>query len=174
MALETRRSFNRKLLGSLMTYGLIETVFSRGLLRGTDYQLGANYRGIWGLYGTYEYVAPQIFRVSTTAAAFGTTGQWWLSRAVAIQGTALAGAGYGGGGVIHGAGVARAGVLGDGQRDSHYGMAPQAELAVRLIVGERVSLDTTLREYYISRFASTESTGSEDITRADTALTVAS
>ena len=31
MALETRRSFNRKLLGSLMTYGLIETVFSRGL-----------------------------------------------------------------------------------------------------------------------------------------------
>ncbi len=31
MALETRRSFNRKLLGSLMAYGLIETVFSRGL-----------------------------------------------------------------------------------------------------------------------------------------------
>jgi hypothetical protein len=31
MALETRRSFNRKLLGSLMTYGLIETVFSRNL-----------------------------------------------------------------------------------------------------------------------------------------------
>ena len=31
MALETRRSFNRKLFGSLMAYGLIETVFSRGL-----------------------------------------------------------------------------------------------------------------------------------------------
>ena len=31
MALETRRSFNRKMLASLMTYGLIETVFSRGL-----------------------------------------------------------------------------------------------------------------------------------------------
>jgi hypothetical protein len=104
--------------------------------------------------------------------ALGTTGQWWLSRQVAIQGTALAGVGYGGGGVIHGAGVARAGVLGDGQRDYHYGMAPQAELAVRLIVGDRVSLDTTLREYYIGRVASTESTGSEDITRADTALTI--
>ncbi len=150
----------------------IETVFSRGLLYGTDYQLGADYRGIWGLYGTYEYVAPQIFRVSTTGAAIGTTGQWWLSRGVAIQGTALAGVGYGGGGVIHGAGVARAGVLGDGQRDYHYGMAPQAELALRLIVGDRVSLDSTLREYYISRVAATESTGSEDITRADTALTV--
>jgi hypothetical protein len=150
----------------------IETVFSRGLLLGADYQVGANYRGIWGLYGTYEYVAPQIFRVSTTAAALGTTGQWWLSRQVAIQGTALAGVGYGGGGVIHGAGVAGAGAFGDGQRDYHYGMAPQAELAVRLIVGDRVSLDTTLREYYISRVAATESTGSEDITRADTALTI--
>ncbi|HBI46281.1 MAG TPA: hypothetical protein DDY78_26020 [Planctomycetales bacterium] len=32
MALETRRSFNRKMLGSLMTYGLIETVFRRDLL----------------------------------------------------------------------------------------------------------------------------------------------
>jgi hypothetical protein len=31
MALETRRSFNRKMLGSLMTYGLIETVFHRDL-----------------------------------------------------------------------------------------------------------------------------------------------
>ena len=31
MALETRRSFNRKLLASLMTYGLIETVFHRDL-----------------------------------------------------------------------------------------------------------------------------------------------
>jgi hypothetical protein len=32
MALETRRSFNGKMLGSLMTYGLIETVFRRDLL----------------------------------------------------------------------------------------------------------------------------------------------
>ncbi len=31
MALETRRSFNRKLLGSLMTYGLIEMAFGRDL-----------------------------------------------------------------------------------------------------------------------------------------------
>src|SRR5438105_4969323 len=31
MALETRRSFNRKLLGSLMAYGLIETAFGRNL-----------------------------------------------------------------------------------------------------------------------------------------------
>ena len=154
------------------TTNAIETVFSRGLLFGTDYAIGPNYRGIWGLYGTYEYVGPQVFRVSTTAAALGTTGQWWLSRQIALQGTALLGVGYGGGGVIHGAGVAQAGVLGDGQRDYHYGLAPQGEVQARLIVGDRVSLDTTYREYYISRVAATESTGSEDISRIDTALTV--
>ncbi|HEY4338822.1 MAG TPA: DUF3943 domain-containing protein [Steroidobacteraceae bacterium] len=154
------------------TTNAIETVFSRGLLYGTDYEVGPNYRGIWGLYGAYEYVAPQVFRVSTTAGALGTTGQWWLSRQVALQGTALVGLGYGGGGVIHGAGVATAGVLGDGQRDYHYGLAPQGEAQLRLIIGDRVSLDTTFREYYISRVAATESTGSEDISRVDTALTV--
>ena len=32
MELESRRSFNQKMLGSLLAYGLVETVFSRGLL----------------------------------------------------------------------------------------------------------------------------------------------
>ena len=62
-------------------------------------------------------------------------------------------------------------MLGDGQRDYHYGMTPQGEIQLRLILGDRVSLDSTFREYYISRVAATESTGSEDISRADTALT---
>ena len=148
-----------------------ETLFSRGLLFGTDYRIGANYRGIWGVYGTYAYVAPQIFRVSSTGASLGTTGQWWLSRTVALQGSALGGVGYGGGGVIHGAGVATAGPLGDGQRDYHYGVTPQALLALRLIIGDRLSIDTTARDYYISRFGATESTGSENIARADISIT---
>jgi hypothetical protein len=153
------------------TGNAFETLFSRGLIFGTDYRIGDNYRGIWGLYGTYAYVAPQVFRVSSTAAAFGTTGQWWLSRNVALQGTALAGVGYGGGGVIHGAGVATAGPLGDGQRDYHYGVTPQGLLALRLIIGDRLSIDTTARDYYVSRFGATESTGSENIARADISIT---
>ncbi|HWG72207.1 MAG TPA: DUF3943 domain-containing protein [Steroidobacteraceae bacterium] len=153
------------------TNNTIEAASSRGLLFGTDYQWGRNYRGIWGLYGSYDYFAPQIFRVSTTAGSLGTTGQWWLSRHVALQGSVLAGLGYGGGGVLHGAGVMRAGPLGDGQRDYHYGLTPQALLAVRLLFGDRVSLDSTFRTYYISKVAATESTGSEDIQRTDTSLT---
>jgi hypothetical protein len=54
----------------------VESVFSRGLLYGSDYASGSNYRGIWGLYGLYDYAAPNIFGVSSTAGAFGTNGQW--------------------------------------------------------------------------------------------------
>jgi hypothetical protein len=68
--------------------------------------------------------------------------------------------------------VARAGALGDGQRDYHYGLAPQGEVQARLIFADRVALDTTFREYYISKLAATESTGTEDISRVDTALTL--
>lgn len=149
-----------------------ESVFTRGLLYGTPYSAGDNYRGIWGLYGSYDYAAPQIFRVSTTAASLGTTAQWWLSRRVALQGTALLGIGYGGGGVIHGSGVAEAGPAGDGQRDYHYGITPQQLVTLRLIFGDRVSLDTTVRDYYISHVAATESTGTENIVRAEVTLTV--
>ena len=150
----------------------IEAVFSRGLLIGTDYEWGKSYRGIWGLYGSYEYVAPQVFRVSTTAASLGTTNQWWISRHVAFQSSLLAGVGYGGGGVLHGSGVTTAGPLGDGQRDYHYGLTPQALINARLLLGDRVSLDTTARSYYISKVASTESTGSEDIERIDSSMTI--
>jgi hypothetical protein len=150
----------------------IEAVFSRGLLFGTDYEGGPNYRGIWGLYGSYEYVAPQVFRVSTTAASLGTTNQWWISRHVALQSSLLAGVGYGGGGVLHGSGVTTAGPLGDGQRDYHYGVTPQALINARLLLGDRVSLDTTARTYYISKVAATESRGTEDIERIDSSVTI--
>jgi hypothetical protein len=149
----------------------VESVFSRGLLYGTDYGSGS-YRGIWGLYGLYDYAAPNIFRVSSTAGAFGTTGQWWLSRRVALQETALLGIGYAGGGVIHGAGVTAPSPLGGGQRNYHYGVAPESLIALRLILANRAALDTTARGWYISRVGATESTGSETIERVDVALTL--
>lgn len=150
----------------------VESVFSRGLLYGSDYGRGRNYRGIWGLYGLYDYAAPNIFRVSSAAGGFGTTGQWWLSRRVALQETALAGVGYAAGGVIHGAGVVPPSPLGGGQRNYHYGVAPESVLELRLIFANRAALDTTARGWYISRIGATESTGSETIERVDVALTM--
>jgi hypothetical protein len=154
------------------TANTVESVFSRGLVYGNDYELGPNYRGVWGAYGIYDYSAPNIFRVSNTAGAFGSTAQWWLSRSVALQGTALAGVGYAGGGVIRGAGVTRPSPLGEGQRNYHYGIAPESILALRLIFGDRAALDATGRAYYISRVGASESTGSETMERLDVAFTV--
>ena len=59
----------------------LENLITQGLLFGSDYEVGDNYRGVWGLYGSYDYVSPHAFRVSTTAVSAGTTGQWWLSPA---------------------------------------------------------------------------------------------
>ena len=143
------------------TANVFENILTRGLLIGTDYPIGKSYRGVWGLYGSYDYISPQTFRVSSTALSLGTTAQWWLSRSIALQSTALAGVGYGAGGTIHG----------QGERDYHYGATPQALLALRLIFGERASLSVVGRDYYISQVASTEDRGHENITRAEIALT---
>ena len=117
---------------ALDTVNGVESVFSRGLLYGADYTAGPNYRGVWGVYGLYDYVAPNIFRVSNTAAAVGTTSQWWLSRSIALQASALTGVGYAGGGVIHGAGVVAPGPNGEGARNYHYGLTPESLVALRL------------------------------------------
>jgi hypothetical protein len=150
----------------------VESLFTRGLLLGSDYEMGAGYRGVWGLYGLYDYVAPTVFRVSSTGGALGTTGQSFLSHSLVLQGTALAGVGYAAGGLIHGSGVTAPGPMGEGQRNYHYGVAPQATLAARLIWGDRAALDATGRIYYISRVGATESTGSETIRRLDVAFTL--
>jgi len=135
---------------------------TRGLLLGRDYDWGERYRGIWGLYGSYDYIAPQVFRVSSTALSLGTTGQWWLSNAIALQGSALFGTGYAGVGTIHGTSAT----------DYHYGVAPQALAALRVIFGETASLDLLGREYFVSRIASASTGGHDNILRADTAFTV--
>jgi hypothetical protein len=143
-------------------HNFIQDVMVCGLLYGTDYEVGENYRGIWGLYGSYDYIAPPIFRVSSTALSFGTTEQWWLSRHVAMQGSALAGVGFGAAGTIPRA---------DGLRDYHYGATPQGLLALRFIFGRRTMLDFTARDYYVSGTGSDDSTGSEQIFRGDVGLT---
>jgi hypothetical protein len=139
-----------------------ENIMTRGLLFGTDYAAGDAYRGVWGLYGSYDYIAPQIFRVSSTALSLGTTAQWWLSDAIALQGTALGGVGYGAAGSIHGT----------GERDYHYGATPQGLLALRLILGDVAMLDVTGREYYVSGVGSTENRGSETIARGTASFTL--
>jgi len=139
-----------------------ENLMTRGLLVGEAYEAGKNYRGVWGLYGSYDYIEPQTFRVSSTALSLGTTAQAWLSQRIALQGSAALGAGYAAVGTVHGT----------TENDYHFGLAPQALLALRFIFGDRASFDATGREYFVSRIGSGNRDGHDNIIRADVAFTV--
>ena len=153
--------FNFEITGAANSKNPLPNLMTRGTLFGSKYEIGDDYRGVWGLYGSYDYISPQIFRVSSTAGSIGTTAQWWLSKKTALQGTALGGVGFAGAGTT----------LNAGERNYHYGATPQGLLALRLILGERVMLESTAREYYVSGLGGTEA-GSESIARIDASATV--
>src|SRR5919106_190872 len=145
----------------------IENVSIRGLLLGTGYAWGDDYRGLWGLFGGYDYLSPQIFRVATTNVLLGSVGQWWLSPSVALQGTALGGIGFGAAGTV----ADRA------ERDYHFGLIPHTLLGLRVIFGERAMLEANGRHYFVAGTgsgpgASTSDFGAETIARGTVGLTV--
>ncbi|MDQ6882367.1 MAG: DUF3943 domain-containing protein [Pseudomonadota bacterium] len=84
------------------TANKVENIMTRGLLYGRDYAAGPRYRGIWGLYGSYDYISPQTFRISSTALSLGTTGQWRANDKIVVQGSAMAGKGYAAVGTVNG------------------------------------------------------------------------
>ncbi len=149
-------------LTSAHTHNWLENILCRGLLWGKEYEAGDNYAGIFGVYGSYDYISPQIFRVSSTAVSLGTTAQYWIAKKVALQGSVLGGVGFGGAGTN----------LFKGERDYHYGITPQGLVALRVIFGERTMIDLTAREYYISGTGSDDKRGSETIFRGNAGIVV--
>jgi hypothetical protein len=154
--------FDFQISGQANAKNPLENVMLRGLLYGRQYEAGNDYRGIWGLYGSYDYISPSIFRVSSTALSLGSTGQYWLAPGVALQGSLLGGVGFGAAGVTQPT----------GERDYHYGATPQGLLALRLLFGDRTALEMAGRGYYVSGTGSDNAEGSETIVRASTNLTV--
>lgn len=144
-----------------VTTNTLESINTRGLLIGTSYAFGEPTRGAWGLFGSYDYMSPQVFRASSVALSLGTIWQSWLSRSIALQGVVLAGPGYGAAGSIQRT----------EERDYHYGATGQGLLNLRLILGNRTMLDFTGREYYVSGLLSAEPHGQENILRGETSLT---
>ncbi len=146
--------------GTASTSNGFESVSSRGLMVGKDYETGDATHGVWGLYGSYEYLAPEVFSLSSTALSFGTTAQSWLSTSITLHGTALVGLGY----------AATQSAHGTADRGRRYGVAPQALLGLRLIAGTRASLDLTLREYFVSDLAPVSTVQHDRIFHGDAAL----
>lgn len=155
--------FNFELSGLRENNRDFANIMTRGLLFGKKYEAGDAYQGVWGLYGSFDYLSPQVFRFSTTAASFGTTFQWRLRRGIALQGTALGGLGYGTAGTVV--------PLGN-EEDYHYGAAPQGLLALRLIFGKLAMLDMSARGYYLSGAGAGRAQGKEKIGRLNTSLFV--
>jgi hypothetical protein len=117
----------------------------RGLLLGTTYGTGAE-RGLWGLFGQYDYLVPaDVFRVSSSSLGIGTTGQFGLGGGWAIQGTAIASLGYGAGGQYY-APEEEA----EGFRDYHFGVQATGLLQAFAHWRDRVRIGLTARQYFIS------------------------
>jgi hypothetical protein len=131
--------FSFQYTGSNTAQTGVANVMVLGLLYGAPYEVGPDYRGIWGLYGNYDYISQETFRVATSALSLGTTGQCWLSKTVALQGTVTAGCGFGA------AGNRRE----IEERDYIYGVMPQTLVAIRTIFGNTAMFDVTGREYFI-------------------------
>jgi hypothetical protein len=147
----------------------IENVMIRGLLKGTPTAPTSNSRGIWGLYGSYDYISPFLFRVSTTAVSLGTTRQYWVAPWLALQGSALGGVGYGAAGTTT---VIPSTPTNAAIRDYHFGVTPQGLATLRFIAGDRLMVDMAAREYYVSGLGSDDAHGSETIFRGNLGLNV--
>jgi hypothetical protein len=147
---------------TLSTANGFENVLTRGLLWGRDYRAGSDYRGVWGMYGSYDYISPQTFRISSTALSLGTTGQWRASDNIVVQGSAAAGLGYAAVSTLRGAAT---------DRDYHYGVAPQALVAMHAIFRDSQSFDITAREYFVSKVGGLGRGGHDNIVRADVSYT---
>jgi hypothetical protein len=150
---------------ALSSSNAVENLTSNGMLLGDHYALGDRVRGIAGIYGGYEYLAPQVYHVSSTSVSIGTTLQWWASERVAVQAGLSGGIGYAAASTI----LHR---IGDpvSDRDYHYGMAPRAAMNLRVIGVDRVSLDVAGRMVSLGRIARRQA-GRDDISRLETALT---
>lgn len=155
--------FHFEATGTSNSHAIPENISARGLLYGTSYDIGDSYRGIWGLYGSYDYFAPELFSVSSTALSAGSTGQWSPADGVALQGCLLGGVGWTG-----------VGNIANAETDSnyHYGYSPQALMGLRLIFGELAMLDLTGREYHVVSVGDDHGAGNDNVLRGQVSLTV--
>lgn len=156
-----RRPFDYFLFRLRLSNDGVEDLATRGLLFGAPYKGGTSVRGIAGLYGSYDYLSPQQFRVASTGLSLGTNAQWRLAERVALQGHASAGFGYTSTGTVR---------ANSGQQYT-YGVAPQAMLTLRLICGDKLAFDLASRGFFDGRLARPETARTDGVIRGDASVT---
>ncbi|MGJ7916705.1 DUF3943 domain-containing protein [Massilia sp. LXY-6] len=139
----------------------VESLASRGLLFGAPYEGGDKLRGIAGLYGSYDYLSPQLFRVASTGLSLGSNLQWNIAKALTLQAHASGGVGYTSTGTVRSSAA--------GQYT--YGFAPQAVVMLRLIGGDRLAIDLGQRAFFNGKLTTPQGDGNDRVLRADASLT---
>ncbi|MBM7114784.1 DUF3943 domain-containing protein [Archangium primigenium] len=133
-------------------------IYIRGLVVGSQYGgATSRLRGLWGLFGLYDFGANNIVQVSSVGVGLGTTLQWNLGRRVYLQGTAI----------VAGLGFAAAGSLGLESklvRDYHIGPGVAGVLEARLVRPGLGMLRLRAREWQVNGGVYTEPRGFEAIT----------
>lgn len=116
---------------------VIGTLFIRGLLYGRSFG-GDRLRGLWGLFGSYDYFSPSNVRVAAVGAGPGVSMQLRLGRKSFLQGSYL----------LSAIPVAAAGVTSlVGERDYHFGPGASQVTELRLGRADTGMLTLTNRSF---------------------------
>ncbi|MFO0594883.1 MAG: DUF3943 domain-containing protein [Myxococcaceae bacterium] len=119
----------------------VVSLFMRGLLYGGQFALGASTRGVYGVFGQYDFSAASLVRISAVSFGFGTSLQTRLSDTLTLQFA----------GIFSGVPFSSAGSLGldDIGRDYHVGPGGQVTLEARLIWNDRAWLRVVGRSWFL-------------------------
>jgi hypothetical protein len=140
------------------------TLILRGLLAGATYGGPAGWRGVYGLYGSFDLDTPGVFRVSTSALGLGTSGGRLFAHDLLLEGTAIVS-----GILMGGAGQVPRDAEGKG-RDYRLGPGGQSVLELQLTAAERAAVRLGLRHYLL--FGAGAIGGDELIGAGDAAVVV--
>ena len=134
----------------------------RGLLVGDTLSLGDEPGGLWGLFTSYDFIAPQVFRVQGFGAGPGVSlaKRWgWFEQHATLVGEFMP---WAGGGSTQTLGV----------RDYHYGPGVNAALELRSHITDHLIVRLEGREYWISGWYSSGQSENISYLRASTTVRV--
>jgi hypothetical protein len=135
----------------------VTSLFMRGLLYGWQFHsVSGDTRGVWGIFGQYDFASAALVQVSSVGLGVGTSFQTRLSRSWFLQ------LGVIGSGVPYSSAGSR-GITDPNARDYHIGPGAQVTMEARLIWREVGWLRVVARSWYMVG-AYVPPTGSESIT----------
>jgi hypothetical protein len=134
----------------------------RGLLVGDTLSLADEPGGLWGLFTSYDFIAPQVFRVQGLGVGPGVSlaKRWgWFEQHATIVAEFMP---WAGGGTTQALGV----------RDYHYGPGVNAVVELRTHITDHLIVRLEGRQYWISGWYSSGQSENISYLRAGTTVRI--